>query len=1251
MPPRFALAIAAALLLTAVFAPQASAANFVVDNTADFSDGEAGDEVCFAPRVAACTLRAAVQEANALDGTDSIRVPAGDFRLDSSQALNITSNMTIQGASARTTIVRAFVSPEFGANDRVFAIRTGATVTLRRMTIRDGVPNVEAPEGNIGGNIYNAGTLRVLETIVRNGGARDGGGIGNVGGALTVELSTLVANVGISGVGTTSFGGAIVDLTSKPIPDPVTIDTSTISGNSADRGAGIFINSGAALNLVNSTISSNNAADTGGGLRMASGDAKVLSSIFADNTAKVDPTTSNCATGESGSISSSGFNLETAVDCDFEQATDQQNTDPALAALADNGGQTDTHALPRTSRAVDAGDPSCDGTDQRGVARPQGQACDVGAFELAAAAITSSVPASPANDNAPELRGTATAGSTVRIYTNATCTGTPAATGTAAAFGNPGLTVNVSNNTTTNFRATATDSAGNVSKCSAPFTYVEDSAAPGAPSITDSDPNSPANDNAPEIKGTAAAGSTVRLYTNATCTGTPVVTGTAAAFANPGLTANVANNTTTNFRATATDTAGNVSACSPAFTYVEDSSAPTTPSITDSDPNSPANDNAPEIKGTAEAGSTVRLYTNATCTGTPVATGTAAAFANPGFTVNVANNTTTNFRATATDAAGNLSPCSSAFAYVEDSAAPGAPSITDSDPNSPANDNAPEIKGTAAAGSTVRLYTNATCTGTPVATGAAAAFANPGLTATVANNTTTNFRATATDTAGNVSACSTPFTYVEDSNAPGSPTITGTDPGSPANDNDPEIKGTAEAGSTVRLYTNATCTGTPAATGTAAAFADPGLTVNVADNTTTNFRATARDTAGVTSACSDPLAYVEDSSAPNASLDPGFGDLTNDSTPSFTFASTEPGGSFRCRFDSAAFAACTSPHTPAGALGDGPHTFELEATDAAGNVDPTTAKRSFTVDTRPPETEIVSGPEELTTDSTPTFEFSSDEQGSRFECSIDGGSFTACSSPFTTPTLTSGAHTFVVRAIDASGNVDPSPALGFNTGAAQQQFTLIGQPAGPPSLGESFNAEAISGEIYVSVPSQTAVARAQAAQVPPGYESPIKGRVFVPLEEVRQLPVGSFVDTRFGTSQLTSARNRRGRLQTGKFSLGVFQVLQSRARRARGLTEIRMKGGNFRSCRAGKTSGSGSASAAQVRRRTIRRTRSSTSGRWGARGKHSAGTSRGTVWITADRCDGTLTTVKRGKVAVRDFRRKKTILVRAGKSYLAKAPR
>ena len=73
-------------------------------------------------------------------------------------------------------------------------------------------------------------------------------------------------------------------------------------------------------------------------------------------------------------------------------------------------------------------------------------------------------------------------------------------------------------------------------------------------------------------------------------------------------------------------------------------------------------------------------------------------------------------------------------------------------------------------------------------------------------------------------------------------------------------------------------------------------------------------------------------------------------------------------------------------------------------------------------------------------------------------------------------------------------------------------------------------------------------------------------------------------------------------------------------------------------------------RRAIRRLRASAKGRFRTRGRYSAATVRGTTWSVTDRCDGTLTKVTKGKVAVRDFRRKKTIIVKAGKSYLARAP-
>ena len=212
--------------------------------------------------------------------------------------------------------------------------------------------------------------------------------------------------------------------------------------------------------------------------------------------------------------------------------------------------------------------------------------------------------------------------------------------------------------------------------------------------------------------------------------------------------------------------------------------------------------------------------------------------------------------------------------------------------------------------------------------------------------------------------------------------------------------------------------------------------------------------------------------------------------------------------------------------------------------------------------------------------------------------------------------------------------------AAISGRTLADLPV--PEVGEEVNVEVASGRVRVAVSAATIRGgRAGASQ---------RGLNFVPLEDARQIPTGSFLDTKRGTIEMVSATGSGSRTQSGKFSGGLFQVLQSRARRARGLTEMRLKGASFNRCRT-RRGRRGSASAAQLSRRTVRRLRSNARGRFRTRGRHSAATVRGTVWITADRCDGTLTTVKRGKVAVRDFRRKRTVTVRRGKSYLARARR
>ena len=142
--------------------------------------------------------------------------------------------------------------------------------------------------------------------------------------------------------------------------------------------------------------------------------------------------------------------------------------------------------------------------------------------------------------------------------------------------------------------------------------YAIDKTAPAAPAITSSNPAPPSNDTTPNLLGTAEAGSTVKIYTNSTCTSSVSTSGTAASFASPGLTAGaVTTNTTTNFFGTATDAAGNVSACStPAFAYAEDSAAPTVSTVNSTTPN-----------GTYGIGAVISVRVNfseaVTVTGTP----------------------------------------------------------------------------------------------------------------------------------------------------------------------------------------------------------------------------------------------------------------------------------------------------------------------------------------------------------------------------------------------------------------------------------------------------------------------------------------------------------------------------------------------------------------------------------------------------------------------------------------------------------
>ncbi len=164
-----------------------------------------------------------------------------------------------------------------------------------------------------------------------------------------------------------------------------------------------------------------------------------------------------------------------------------------------------------------------------------------------------------------------------------------------------------------------------------------------------------------------------------------------------------------------------------------------------------------------------------------------------------------------------------------------------------------------------------------------------------------------------------------------------------------------------------------------------------------------------------------DTVPPNTSISSTPSSLSNDANPIFAFSGSEPGSTFECSLDGA-FTPCATPKTYSG-VADGAHTFQVRAVDPAGNVDPGPASYSWTIDATPPDTTIgPSYPAALTIATGASFDFSSNESPSTFQCARDAGAFASCSSPKTYSGLADGAHTFHVRATDAAANTDPSPA-------------------------------------------------------------------------------------------------------------------------------------------------------------------------------------------------------------------------------------
>jgi len=397
--PARAVSGSAFLLLILVTLPGCfTGITFTVNALQDAVDAAPGDGVC-ATAAKVCSLRAAIQEANKLPGSDIILVPAGTYQLSLAEPsdggitggdLDVTDTLWIRGLGVQPSVVDA------GGLYRVFDLY-GGFVRLDDIEIRDG----DADEGggirvdaaalvwgfgldiraNLaltnGAGIMNRGRLVLFDSQIRdNHVAARGGGIETT----TLAITTLW-NSTVSGNSANHGGGMhTTGLTY--------LFNSTVSGDSASASSGGIFNSGV-ITIANSTIAFNKAVgkgaeDAGGVRNYEKGVVIVRNSIIARN---INPNLN--ATDCAGTLDSQGYNLvEDITSCTLAGTTTGNiiGQNPLLDPLAVYSFGTPTHRLQARSPAIDAGHPNTPGTgppacwaeDQRGVVR---QKCDIGAYE------------------------------------------------------------------------------------------------------------------------------------------------------------------------------------------------------------------------------------------------------------------------------------------------------------------------------------------------------------------------------------------------------------------------------------------------------------------------------------------------------------------------------------------------------------------------------------------------------------------------------------------------------------------------------------------------------------------------------------------------------------------------------------------------------------------------------------------------------------------------------------------------------
>ncbi len=626
----------------------------------------------------------------------------------------------------------------------------------------------------------------------------------------------------------------------------------------------------------------------------------------------------------------------------------------------------------------------------------------------------------------------------------------------------------------------------------------------------------------PPITGTAPANTTVVIYLDGVEIGRTTSNGSG----NFSFTPTSDLSEGSHQVAAASELQGVQSAKSPVNTFLVDTVPPSVPVISTPTAGAALATARPTLTGTADPGSSVEIRVD----GVLVATVTADAGGNWSYTLSAAQALADGPHTAsvlARDAAGNASaPATRSFST--DATAPDT-FIVSGPPSATSSTTATFDLDASESGVTYQCSLDG---------GAFASCSDPAIFNGLSNGSHT-LLVRAVDAVGNVDASPASFTWLVDDVPPAAPVVIlpangSTVPASPT----PVISGTAEANSTVQVFLDGVLSGTTTADASGNFSYTP--PVSLGNGSHTAF-ARAQDAAGNTSVSSNTNTFTVDGTPPDTAIDSNPPLLSSSSSATFAFSSNEAGASFECRLDGSAFAPCTSNPLTFTGLADGSHTFEVRAKDAAGNLDPSPASftwtvdtaapgipvitaptegasvatatptvtgtaepnatveifidgalagtatadasgnfsflvpmslaagahtatarardgagnvgassavRNFTVDLTAPDTQIASGPPTQSNSSTASFTFTSNEANVTYECSLDSGAFVPCAASSIFPGLADGSHMLAVRARDAAGNVDPTPAVAvWNVDTAAPPVPVIVAPAALSTTG------------------------------------------------------------------------------------------------------------------------------------------------------------------------------------------------------------